>query len=110
MYMVQLLRLSFWEASSVLYGGNIYLHDNFQGILAAYVDMCLYHLAEFLATIHLKCRKPPAMQETQVQSLGREDPLEKEMETHPSILAWEIPWTEESSRLQSMGSKELGTT
>ena len=46
----------------------------------------------------------PAMQETQVQSLGREDPLEKEMAIHSSILAWEIPWTEEPSGLQSMGS------
>ena len=42
------------------------------------------------------------MQETQVQSLGQEDPLEKEMATHSSILACEIPWTEESVRLQSM--------
>ena len=41
----------------------------------------------------------PAMQETPVQILGQEDPLEKEMATHSSILAWEIPWTEESSRL-----------
>ena len=45
----------------------------------------------------------PAMQETQVRSLGWEDPLEKEMVTHSSILAWEIPWTEESGRLHSMG-------
>ena len=42
------------------------------------------------------------MQETQVQSLGQEDPLEKEMATHSSILAWRIPWTEEPGRLQSM--------
>ena len=42
------------------------------------------------------------MQETGVQSLGQEDPLEKEMATHSSILAWEIPWTEESSWLQSI--------
>ena len=42
------------------------------------------------------------MQETWVQSLGQEDPLEKEMATHSSILAWEIPWTEEPGRLQSM--------
>ena len=48
---------------------------------------------------------PPAMQETWVQFLGREDLLEKEMATHSSILAWRIPWTEESGRLQSMGSK-----
>ena len=45
----------------------------------------------------------PAMQETRVQSLGQEDTLEKEMATHSSVLAWRIPWTEEPSRLQSMG-------
>ena len=44
-----------------------------------------------------------AMQETQVQSLGREDPLERGMATHSSILAWKIPWTEEPDGLQSMG-------
>ena len=45
----------------------------------------------------------PAMQETQVQSLGGEDPLEKGMATHSSILAWRIPWTEEPGGLQSIG-------
>ena len=50
----------------------------------------------------------PARQETQVQSLGQEDPLEKEMAIHCSILAWRIPWTEESGRLQSMGSQTVG--
>ena len=50
------------------------------------------------------------MQETWVRSLGREDPLEKGMATHSSILAWRIPWTEEPSRLQSMGWQELDTT
>ena len=45
------------------------------------------------------------MQELQVQSLGQEDPLGKEMATHSTILAWEIPWTEEPSALQSMGSQ-----
>ena len=45
----------------------------------------------------------PAMQETWVQPLGQEDPLGKEMATHSSILSWEIPWTEEPGRLQSMG-------
>ena len=44
----------------------------------------------------------PAVQETQVQSLGREDPLEKGMATHSSVLAWEIPWTEETGGLQSL--------
>ena len=47
----------------------------------------------------------PAMQETQIQPLGQEDPLEKEMTTHSSILAWKIPWTEEPGRLQSLGSQ-----
>ena len=53
----------------------------------------------------------PAMQETQetpVQSLVREDPLEKEMATHSCILAWEIPWTEEPGGLQSMGLQKVG--
>ena len=47
----------------------------------------------------------PEMQETQVQSLGWEDPLKKEMATHSSILAWRIPWTKEPDGLQSMGSQ-----
>ena len=50
----------------------------------------------------------PAMQETQIQSLGQEDPLEKEMATHSSILAWQTPWTEEPDGLQSMGSQRAG--
>ena len=49
----------------------------------------------------------PAMQETQVQSLGQEDPLEKGMATHSSILAWRTPWTEEPDGLQSMGSQRV---
>ena len=48
------------------------------------------------------------MWETWVQSLGQEDPLEKEMATHSSILAWKIPWTEEPGRLQSMESQRVG--
>ena len=50
----------------------------------------------------------PAVQETQFPSLGPEDPLEEEMATHPSILVWEIPWTEEQGRLQSKGSQITG--
>ena len=52
-------------------------------------------------------KNPPAMQDMWVQSLGQEDPLEKEMATHSSILAWEIPSTEEPGGLQSMGLQEL---
>ena len=49
-------------------------------------------------------------EETKIQFLGWEDPLEKEMPTHSSVLAWRIPWTEESDRLQSMESQELDMT
>ena len=52
----------------------------------------------------------PAMQQTQVQFLGREDPLEKDMAIHSSILAWRIPWTEETGRLQSKGGKASDMT
>ena len=48
------------------------------------------------------------MQETEVRSLGQEDPLEEDMATHSSILAWEIPWTEEPGGLQSTGSQRAG--
>ena len=53
-------------------------------------------------------KRLPTMRETQVQSLGQEDLLEKEMETHSSILAWKIPWTEKSGGQQSMGSQGVG--
>ena len=54
-----------------------------------------------------RLKRLPAVQETQVRSLGWEDPLEKEMATHSSILAWEIPWTEEPGGLQSTGSQRV---
>ena len=50
----------------------------------------------------------PVMRETQVPSLGQENPLEKGMATHSSILAWQIPWTEEPGGLQCMGSQRVG--
>ena len=55
-------------------------------------------------------KRLPAMQETQVRSLGWEDPLEKEMATHSNTLAWKIPWTGEPGRLRSMDRKESYTT
>ena len=54
-------------------------------------------------------KRLPTMWETRVQSLGWEDPLEKEMATHSTILAWKIPWTEEPGRLQSMGLQRVDT-
>ena len=53
-------------------------------------------------------KNPPAVQETWVRSLGWEDPLEKGLATHSSILAWRIPWTDEPGRLQSIGSQRVG--
>ena len=55
-----------------------------------------------------RVKRLPTVWETWVRSLGQEDPLEKEMATHSSTLAWKIPWTEEHSRLQSMGSQRVG--
>ena len=57
-----------------------------------------------------RLKRLPAMWETWVRSLGREDPLEKEMATHSSILAWRTPWMEELGGLQSTGRKESDTT
>ena len=63
------------------------------------------HLASLVAQ---RLKHLPPMQETQVRSLGWEDPLEKEKATHSSILAWRIPWTEEPGGLQSTGSQRVG--
>ena len=62
------------------------------------------HLTSLVAQ---RLKRLPTMRETWVQSLGREDPLEKEMATHSSTLAWKIPWMEECGRLQSMGSQRV---
>ena len=61
-----------------------------------------------ISFVRQKVKHLPTMRETRVQSLGQEDPLEKEMATHSSTLAWKIPWTEEPGRLQSMGSQRVG--
>ena len=64
---------------------------------------------EFRASlVAQRLKSLPPMRETWVRSLGREDPLEKEMASHSSILAWRIPWTEEPGGLQSMGSQGVG--
>ena len=64
-----------------------------------------FRLASLVAQ---RLKRLPPMRETWVQSLGWDDPLEKEMVTHSSILAWKIPWTEKPGRLQSMGSQRVG--
>ena len=68
----------------------------------------LFHSIELKASLVVQMVKNlPAMQESRVRSLGWEDPLEKEMATHSSTLAWKIPWAEEPGRLQSMGSQRV---
>ena len=74
------------------------------------------HQHELVIGIHMSqaylvaqtVKRLPTVRETRVRSLGREVPLQKEMATHSSILAWKIPWTEDPGRLQSMGSQRVG--
>ena len=73
-----------------------------------YIDV--KRLFELIYLVAQTVETLPAMQETSIGSLGQEDPLEKEMATHSTILACKIPWTEEPAGLQSMESQELDTT
>ena len=81
------------------------------------LSLCTFHVLS-LQIDHTNWASPVAQwqriclppQEMQVQSLGQDDPLEKQMTTHSSILAWEIPWAEEPGGLQSVASQELDTT
>ena len=68
---------------------------------------CQHPLDHQASPVAQTVKSLPVVRETQVQSLGQEDPLEKEMVTHSSILAWKIQWTEEPGRLHSMGSKRV---
>ena len=70
-----------------------------------YLGVVFLHWASLVAQT---VKRLPAMQETWVRFLGREDPLEEEMAIHSSTLAWRIPWMEEPDRLQSMGSQRVG--
>ena len=87
-----------------------------KGFPAIYSDDCLLrrvgNISTFLglwsSLVAQRLKHLPAMQETWVRSLGREVPLEKEMATHSSNLAWRIPWTEEPGGLQSTGSQRVG--
>ena len=70
--------------------------------------MPYFGLVKMVSLVAQRLKRLPAMPETWVQSLGREDTLEREMATHSSILAWRIPWTEEPGGLQSTGSQGVG--
>ena len=67
------------------------------------IIFCTYNLLLWASLVAQTVKRLPAVRETQVLSLGGEDPLEKKMATHSITLAWKIPWTEEPCRLQSMG-------
>ena len=76
-------------------------------MIYVYTHTLTHSLTEISDMFHM-VKSLSEMLETQVRSLGQEDPLEKEMATHSSTLAWKIPWTEEPGRLQSMGSQRVG--
>ena len=107
-------------ALSLLYGPTLTsIHDYWKNHSFDYSDLCWCsefspftqwmvneRCVENCTTVVVQTvEKLPAMQETQVRSLGQEDPLEKEVATHSSTLAWKIPWTEKPGRLPSMGSQ-----
>ena len=71
------------------------------------MECTLYPHGKGASLVSQTVKRLPAMQETRVQSLGQEDPLEKEMAYHSSTLAWKIPWMEEPGRLQSTGSQRV---
>ena len=73
--------------------------------MKSHIDVLNGDLVSRASLVTLAVKSLPVMQETQVRSLGWEDPLEKGMATHSSILAWRIPWTEEPGGLLSMGSQ-----
>ena len=87
-------------------GGISLFHPPFYMYTYIYVYLPILYLQASLVAQTVKCL--PAIRETRVRSLVREDPLEKEMAIHPSTLAWKIPWTEEPGGLQSMESQRVG--
>ena len=91
---------------------RIYICESFQNLYSYINSSICYRISssQLITILFITAQRVkhlPVMQKTQVQSLGWEDPLEKEMATHSSILAWRIPWTEEPGSLQSMGSQRV---
>ena len=77
------------------------------GFTYTFACICVNYGGGHGKSLQYSCLENPEMPETWVRSLGQEDPLEKGMATHSSILAWRIPWTEEPGGLQSMGSQRV---
>ena len=76
--------------------------------LGAFLHIWIVFMFFRASLVSQRVKHLPTMWETRVRSLGQEDPLEEEMETHSSTLAWKIPWTEKPGRLQSMASQRVG--
>ena len=83
--------------------------DPWLGFFFCFLVCVFLFFCFFVFLVAKMVKNLPAMQETQVQSLGQEDPLEKRMTTHSSILAWRIPWAEEPGKLQSCGVAKIWT-
>ena len=107
--MVQILMYG-WTLNDTRVRAIDFLHSR-KSVHSFTVLYLRFHTCIFWLPWWLRSKNPPTsagdVQETQVPSLGWEDPLEKEMATHSSILAWRIPWTEEPGGLQSMGSQRV---
>ena len=88
--------------------GGAWLQSTVHGVAKSQTGLSDFTLNYGGLLVAQRVKHLPAMQETWVQSLGQEDPLEKEMANHSSTLAWKIPWTEKPGRLQSMGSQRVG--
>ena len=97
--------LCFWAAVSVLYCFNP--NGKCRPLISTKNLVILLHHCSKASLMTQRVRNLPAMQKTWVQSLDRKEPLEKEMSTHSSILAWEVSWTEEPGEQQSMGSQRV---
>ena len=96
------------NSSSKSRDGRWELFEFLRGNLGYWQDIFHERYAIGASLVAQMLKNLPAKQETWVESLGLEDPLEKEMATYSSILPWKIPWTEESGRLKSMGSQRDG--
>ena len=88
----------------------MYSLSNIRHLLACLPNLYMNTTQAVVSLVAQSVKNLPAMQETWVQSLGQEDPLEKEMATHSSVLAWKISWTEEPGGLQSMMLQGSDTT
>ena len=83
--------------------GDAYIHNR---IFSVHINVLVY-LSVWASLVAQRVKHLPTMQETWVRSLGQKDPLDNEMATHSSTLAWKIPWIEKPGRLQSMGSQRV---